>query len=81
MWYKEENIHEEGQESDEKGWDGEDEESEEIARRVSSRSEVRSNCQAKADQSEKGSDWVNNQNGGETASSAGGQLEAFIVGK
>jgi hypothetical protein len=79
MWHEKENVYQEGQESDEQGWDGKNEKSQKEARRMARRVEMRSHGQRKADQHEQCCNGVHDQDRRQTSPSGRGQREVISI--
>jgi hypothetical protein len=79
MWHEKKNVNQEGQKSDEQGWYGKNEKSQEEARRVSRRMEMRSHGQREADQNEQRCNWVHYQDRRQTGPSGRGQREVISI--
>jgi hypothetical protein len=73
-------IDQESQESNEQGWEGQNEQSQKIARRVGGRVEVSGHGQAEANERQESCDRMDDEDGRERGSGAGGQGEFIVVG-
>lgn len=78
MWYEEQNVDEEGEQSDEESREGEDEEGQEVSRRMARAMEVSGHCKAKADQGEESGDGVDDEDGGEAVSGILRKAKVFV---
>jgi len=79
VWHEKQNVNQEGQKSDEQGWDGKNEKSQEEARRVSRRMEMRSHGQRETNQDEQSCNWVHDQDRRKTGPSGRGQREVISI--
>lgn len=80
MWNEKKNVDQEGQKGDQQGGECQNEQSQEVARRVSRRVEVSSDCQCEANERQEGRDRVDDEDGRKRGSRARGQRERIVVG-
>jgi len=73
VWNEKKNVDQEGQKGDQQGGECQNEQSQEVARRVSRRVEVSSDCQCEADERQEGRDRVDDEDGRKRGSRARGQ--------
>jgi hypothetical protein len=74
------NVDQESQECDQQGGEGQNEQSQKIARRVGGRVEMSGHSQGEANEGQESCDGMNDEDGRERGSSAGWQGELVVVG-
>lgn len=80
MGDEEQDIDEEGKEGDEQGRQEEDQQGQEVAGGMRRGMEVRRGGETETDESEKSSDGVNDEDGGQRPPSTGGEIEVIAFG-